>query len=455
MRRRASARDEQDHEAADQRQTVGERGDGDRVANADSAVRAGPVDDRLHHDNRGLGQAEAERAVRVLHRARHHEPEERVRQEVGGDGQQHRAAAPDPEPAEGDGDHGYLDGEGESERHEVGHGRPFYPATGLAFVLAFVVAPLLAVGLAVTLPVTCAVLAVALFGVAHLGLETRYVAGRFSLGMPAGVLVVLLLPLTLIALARLAGLGAAGTRIEVAVAFAVLGVAWAVVSRAHTGARGAGLAVAGVLATLALARPDLYLVAVAQLHNLVPLAFLLDWSRGRGSRAGRTAFRLAQLGWAVFVPLLILGGRFDQVLEGWGALAWGGDRSAGAVAATYSPAGWAGPWPARFLAVFAFGQLMHYVVWCGFLPVVGAREHRAAARAPLAGPVFRAGRFAALVAGAALVVGALQLLAGAEGRRVYSALASYHVYLEYPILVLLLAGLLAARTPRENPWPLL
>lgn len=321
-------------------------------------------------------------------------------------------------------------------------------------MLAFVVAPLVALGLAVTLPVTCAVVAVALFGVAHLGLETRYVAGRFSLGVPTGVLVVLLLPLTLIALARLVGLGAAGTRIEVVVAFAVLAGAWAVVSRAHSGARGVGLGVAALLAALALARPDLYLVAIAQLHNLVPLAFLLDWSRGRGSRAGRAAFRLAQLGWAVVVPLLILAGVFDQVLEGWGVLTWGGDRSAGAVAAAYSPAGWAGPWPARFLAVFAFGQLMHYVVWCGFLPAVGAREHRAAAAAPLAGPAFRAGRFAALVAAAAVAVGVLQLVAGAEGRRVYSALASYHVYLEYPVLVLLLAGLLAARTRKENPWPL-
>ena len=43
----------------------------------------------------------------------------------------------------------------------------------------------------------------------------------------------------------------------------------------------------------------------------------------------------------------------------------------------------------------------------------------------------------------ALAVGALQLVTGAEGRRLYSALASYHVYLEYPILALLAAGLVA------------
>jgi hypothetical protein len=133
-----------------------------------------------------------------------------------------------------------------------------------------------------------------------------------------------------------------------------------------------------------------------------------------------------------------------------GLLAWGGDRSAGAVAAVYSPAGWSGPWPARFLAMFAFGQLMHYVIWCGYLPAVAGQEHRQAAAAPLGGVAFRPGRFVAIVAAVAVAVGALQLVIGADGRRVYSALASYHVYLEYPILALLAAGLVAGGLPRRD-----
>jgi hypothetical protein len=151
--------------------------------------------------------------------------------------------------------------------------------------------------------------------------------------------------------------------------------------------------------------------------------------------------------------VLIFAGAFDRVLAGWGVLAWSGDRSAGAVAAAYSPAGWGGAWPARFLAVFAFGQLMHYVVWCGFLPAVARHEHQDAARAPLAGSWFRPGRFALVVGASALLVGGLQLRVGAGGRRVYMAVASYHVYLEYPILVLLLAGLVAGRARREQPCP--
>ena len=153
------------------------------------------------------------------------------------------------------------------------------------------------------------------------------------------------------------------------------------------------------------------------------------------------------------VPALILAGAFDRWLAGWGLLSWGGDRSASAVAAVYSPAGWSGPWPARFLAVFAFGQLMHYVIWCGYLPVVARREHQQAVGAPVGGAAFRPGRFVAIVAVVALAVGALQLVIGTDGRRLYSALASYHVYLEYPILAMLAAGLLLA--PRkERAWPL-
>ena len=57
-----------------------------------------------------------------------------------------------------------------------------------------------------------AVGAVAVFGVAHLGLETRYVIGRFSPSVPWRGLAWLLLPLTLIAVVRLAQPGPAGPR---------------------------------------------------------------------------------------------------------------------------------------------------------------------------------------------------------------------------------------------------
>ena len=39
-----------------------------------------------------------------------------------------------------------------------------------------------------------------------------------------------------------------------------------------------------------------------------------------------------------------------------------------------------------------------------------------------------------------------QVLSGPDGRRLYAAVASYHAYLEYPLLVLLAASLVRRRT---------
>jgi hypothetical protein len=318
-------------------------------------------------------------------------------------------------------------------------------------VLAFMVAPLVALSLAVTLPAACAVVALALVGVAHLGLETRYIAGRFSVGVAPLVLGLLFVPLTAIAMLRLANFGPVGTRAEVVLALGLLVGAWALMTRGTLLVGPVGLAFGAVLVAAALARPDLYLVAVAQLHNLAPVVFLWEWSRSRGRRAGRAAFRMAQLGWAAVVPALILLGTFDRWLAGWGLWSWAGDRSAGEVAAVYTPAGWAGPWPARFLAVFAFGQLMHYVIWCGYFPAVAGAEHRQAARTAT-GWLWRPRVFVRTVAVVTAAVMVLQVVAAAQGRRLYSAIASYHAYLEYPLLAVLLATVLVARTRKDAAW---
>ena len=105
-------------------------------------------------------------------------------------------------------------------------------------MLAFAVAPLLALAFAVIAPVPLAVGAVAVFGVAHLGLETRYVIGRFSPSVPWRGLAWLLLPLTLIAVVRLAQLGPAGTRLEATIAFSLVAGAWAWAVRAAATATG-------------------------------------------------------------------------------------------------------------------------------------------------------------------------------------------------------------------------
>ncbi|MGB8857721.1 MAG: hypothetical protein WCC60_00620, partial [Ilumatobacteraceae bacterium] len=257
-----------------------------------------------------------------------------------------------------------------------------------------------------------------------------------------------LLPLTAIAAVRLAQLGPKGTRIEASIALALVVGAWAWCTRGRWAAAAIGvLAVAGV-AVSALRHPEWYGVAVAHLHNLTPVAFLWEWSRDRGTRAGRWAFRMAQLGWAVAIPVVVFAGAFDR--DGWG-WSWAGDRTPSKVAAVYSPSGWAGQWPLRFIIVFCFGQLMHYVIWCGFLPSVARREHRAAGSVGPFGPLLRPRVFVPLLAATAVVIGLLQLVAGPDGRRIYAAVASYHAYLEYPLLVVLLASIAGSRLGHPTP----
>jgi hypothetical protein len=200
--------------------------------------------------------------------------------------------------------------------------------------------------------------------------------------------------------------------------------------------------VIGVLAAAGVHRPDLYVVVAVHLHNLTPVAFLWEWSRDRGTQAGRTLFRAAQLGWAVVIPAVILLGVVDGLAPD--GLVWTGDRTVEQVASVYSPAGWADPWPARMLMVFCFGQLMHYVIWCGFLPTVARDDHERATTFGAAGRLFRPRVFVPLAVGTAIVIGALQLAWGRLGRRWYSAVASYHAYLEYPILVVFLITLAGA-----------
>ncbi len=320
-------------------------------------------------------------------------------------------------------------------------------------MLAFLVAPVVALTIAVVAPVPLAVGAIAVFGVAHLGLESRYVIGRFSTRVPWQTLAWLLVPLTVIAAVRLAQLGPKGTRVEATIALGLLVGGWAWAARGRWAAAAVGLLVVGGLAVPALRHPEWYAVVVAHLHNLTPVAFLWEWSRDRGTRAGRALFRAAQLGWAVVIPAVVLLGTFDR--DGWGWSVWAADRSATKVAAVYSPAGWGGGWPLRFLIVFCFGQLMHYVIWCGFLPAVARSEHALATTVGPFGRWLRPRVFLPVVGVAAVLIGLLQLVSGPEGRRIYASVAAYHAYLEYPLLALMVASLagigLARTTPRSSP----
>ena len=275
------------------------------------------------------------------------------------------------------------------------------------------------------------------FGVLHNVLEIRYVAGRFSHLLTGRFLTLLLVLISGIVVCRVAAVGWPGPArtSEAVLGFVILAVG------CRLGLRGGWLllgwtllAVAGTVAAL---MPGYYFVILTHLHNLVPLFFLWEWASRLPRGADRWAFRATQVLWIVLLPLVILLGALDGWISAGPGVAerFVGDGSR--VIAAAAPPELIAQLGLRFLVVFAFMQTMHYVVWVAFLPRI-APEAVAAFDARV--PWLRGWRawFAGLAAG-----GLLALLFVSDyfaGRALYAALATYHAYLEFPVLLALLLG---------------
>jgi hypothetical protein len=275
------------------------------------------------------------------------------------------------------------------------------------------------------------VLGLIAFGVLHNVLELRYVAGRFADVLRGRLLWTLVGLITGIVVCRLF----AARTAEILLAYGVLtaGIWYATrgATRRAVAARVGGLGVLAVALAVSLTFPAYHFVVLAHLHNVVPLFFLWEWSRRLTT--GRTAFRVAQVGWVIAVPLLILAGAFDGLAVGSPSAVVAFAGSPAAIAAPAVPPGVT--IGLRFLVVFAFLQTMHYAVWVGFLPraapdAVAAFEARV--------PWLRGWRAWALGGGVALALAVPFTVDFAQGRALYAAFASYHAYLEFPVLLALL-----------------
>ncbi|MEV0460263.1 hypothetical protein [Catellatospora methionotrophica] len=299
-------------------------------------------------------------------------------------------------------------------------------ATGLA--LGFAACAAVALFAALRAPLATTVLGLIAFGVLHNVLELRYVAGRFAHVLTGRLLWTALALVTAIVFCRVLALRVP----EIVLCYGVLAAGvWHAVPRRWLPL--SGLALAGA-AAVSLTWPAYHFVVLAHLHNVVPLFFLWEWSRRLTGRE-RALFRAAQLGWVLLVPALLLAGAFDPLLADGSAAVVAFAGTPQAIAAPVSPPGLTAG--LRFLAVFAFLQAMHYVVWLGFLPrfapdAAAAFEQRV--------PWLSGWRPWALGAAAALVLGALFLIDYGQGRTMYQALASYHAYLEFPVLLALLSA---------------
>ena len=325
---------------------------------------------------------------------------------------------------------------------------PVSPAPrGTALALGFVATAAGALAATLASSVATMVVGVILLGVLHAILELRYVAGRFSglaLGVGRRFLGVLALLLVGVVLSRLlVGLvGRPAQAAEVVLGYAI--VCWAIARVVPAGRRRVAWALTGLAATASLVWPDHHLLGLAYLHLVAVLAFLWDWSRTLPSGRSRQVFRLVQLAWATIIPLAILLGTAD---------AWLGTDTAvvrslvddghAVVEGVVSP-GMAGTTlGTRLLAVFAFLQTMHLLVWVVFFPRyapdAGADLERRL-------PWLTGARVWAIGFLAAALCAVLLVSDYSSGAAFHDAVTLPHVYVE----VLVLLALVARYRPRAD-----
>jgi hypothetical protein len=292
--------------------------------------------------------------------------------------------------------------------------------------------------LALRLPVATTALGLVAFGVPHNVLELRYVAGRFDAVLAGPFLGLLAALITGVLICRLLPVSTGTRAAEIVLSYVLLSVACVRMLIGRWWWLAGCLAVLAGAAATSLAFPAYHFVVLSHLHNVVPLFFLWEFSRGMAT-GRRRAFRVANVGWVLVVPGLILAGVFDGPLRTAPA-ALGGFGGVAAFEATRLVGAYAPPVFASadvgllFLAVFAFMQTMHYVVWVGVLPRYAPE---AAARFSSRVPVLRGGRAWLLGGALAVVLGVLFALDYASGKTLYAAAATYHAYLEFPVLLAL------------------
>jgi hypothetical protein len=298
------------------------------------------------------------------------------------------------------------------------------------------VVTVVALGLALALPLATSVFALLLFGVLHNYFEIRYVVGRFG-GLFSGRLgEAVLIGLTGVVLIRLVPLGQLARPAEIVATYGLLGAILALRLRSAPLVLGVGALGLLVGLTVSLTHADYHFVAITHLHNILPLMFLWEWSSGVAATARGRAFRLLHLVWALFLPGLVLAGLLSPLGLPDATIAPSVVRDVDGFVRALVPPGGDAVLGGRLLAVFALLQLMHYYVWCRFFPMVGGAEAAAFDRTMHDLRLPYGQRLTGLVV---LFAGLTLVLLWTDfrlGRSLYGALAGYHAYLEYALLLL-------------------
>lgn len=313
---------------------------------------------------------------------------------------------------------------------------------------------------AVALPLATYTVTLALFGLAHVVAELRYVDARFSPRLGASVrggLAVLLVGVVGVRLLRLAGFLATEDSLhwEMAVIVGLIAVVLPSLLR-----RGIVYAAVGVVAGVALliadrGDPITAFVVLGLLHNITPVGFLAECLRGRPRRQ---AMAVCAVVFGV-IPLIIATGMPRMALAG----AVVDDFSPFAVGSLSQhlyvyvpPAVTATPWAVHLFSAAVFLQCMHYAVVVGVLPQLDPRVWgRPASTLPWPGR----GTLALITATLAGLLLAGFAWSFTDARSWYGVIASVHAWIELPLLLVALAVVgtpptQARHSPDKNDKPL-
>jgi hypothetical protein len=307
--------------------------------------------------------------------------------------------------------------------------RPIAAAAGAALLLAIFLA-------AVALPLATYTTALAMFGLAHVGSELRYVDYRFGVRLRGGLvpwLVSGLAGAVAVRILGMTGLMPYGAAIVLELAIVATMTGSVVVGMRRF--RAAGAAVAAVLFGCAVSAPVPTFLFLAVAHNLTPLAFFAD-ALGGAERRRVLAVMLIPF---VALPLTIATGLPHALLAQAGLVApevtvFSGGMLADNLGAYVPPAYLDAPWAVNVFSAAVFAQCMHYAVVIFVLPrlISGAAARRTLVPWPNAGQFFLclAGLALALAVGFSFDYGA--------ARKFYALAALVHGWIEIPILVLAL-----------------
>lgn len=327
------------------------------------------------------------------------------------------------------------------------------PATARSWPMAYgwALVSLVAVAGVLVAPLATYVLMIAAFGLPHVLCELRYCDERFSGRLPRRTLVAIGLLLAGVAGARIAqAAGLLPSPWAIPIEFG-LGALLALVAATFMARwRGLGVLVGVALVTGASLAPIATFLLWAWLHNITPLLFIAELTRGRRRRGliGGLAVPFLLLPAVVATGLpheLVSALTGHVVVDAPSALGAGLNPRF-----SFLPPGAAWDTGVALFSAAVVAQAMHYFAVIVVLPRLLAEEAGGAGGSTII-PWPRWASFYGAIAGVAVLVFLAHAFDYATARKVYGVAAAIHTWVELPIFLLALSGALSATPGSRAP----